>query len=114
MSTILFDRPLTPGTCEWCGKPCDQHVIACSVACEARVAFREKNESRAIVRVLKLWRKHRGRKGTPGEGAIGEAAALIDAMLKADRQRVLKLTAERDAAARPPEPDRENDPPATP
>lgn len=114
MSTLLYDTPLTPGKCEWCGKPCDQHMIACSVACEARVAFREKNEGRAMIRALKLWRKHRGRKGTPGEGAMGQTAALIDAMLKADRQRVLKLTAEREEAARSPESDREPDPPPNP
>ena len=88
MKTNLIEKePLTPGTCEWCGKPCEPEDAACSLSCEAQLARLEATQGKAVLRILKKWRKHRGRKGTPGEGAMSEAAALVDRFLKADRLR---------------------------
>jgi len=39
------------------------------------------------MQMLKLWRKHRGRKGTPGEGMIGDIATRVDQILAEDRER---------------------------
>lgn len=88
MKTNLMETvPLTPGTCEWCGKDCELEDVACSLTCEAQLLRAEAAQGKAVLRVLKRWRKHRGRKGTPGEGAMGEAAKLVDRFLKNDRQR---------------------------
>lgn len=96
MKTNLLDNtPLTPGTCEWCGKDCETDDIACSLTCEARIAREEAVQGRIVLRVLKKWRKHRGRKGTPGEGAMTEVGALTDRFLRTDRQRREILADER-------------------
>lgn len=87
MKTSLTNRvPLTPGRCEVCDKPCELEDAACSIQCEAVLARREREQGKEIVRIAKLWRRHRGRKGTPGEGALPKLAAMIDAMLTADRK----------------------------
>lgn len=85
--TMLFLAPITPGSCEWCGAPCLPEDTCCSVACEARLMKHEKDTARSVLRTLKLWRKHRGRKGTPGEGALTKLAAEVDALLQEDRRR---------------------------
>lgn len=90
--------PLTPGTCEVCGKPCELTDATCSLACEAILHKREMKQGRELVRELKLWRKHRGRKGTPGEGGMTRIAARVDAMLKEDRAaRETRIAARKEA-----------------
>jgi hypothetical protein len=84
---MLDTKPITPGTCEWCGKDCELEDAACSLSCEAQLLRLEATQGRIVLRTLKLWRKHRGRKDTPGQGAMTEVAAVVDRFLKADRLR---------------------------
>lgn len=96
MKTNILDKtPLTPGTCEYCGDVAEMEDSCCSLSCEARLARLEAAQGQAVLRVLKRWRKHRGRKGTPGEGAMTEVANLTDRFLKADRRRREEANAER-------------------
>lgn len=96
MKMNLMDNvPLTPGTCEWCGKPCEEEDVACSLSCEAQLNRLDAAQGKVVLRVLKRWRKHRGRKGTPGEGAMTEVATVVDRFLRNDRQRREYLAAER-------------------
>ena len=106
MRTSMLDtKPITPGTCEWCGKDCELEDAACSLSCEAQLLRLEATQGRIVLRTLKLWRKHRGRKDTPGQGAMTEVAAVVDRFLKADRLRreemgqKRRLKAAEDAAA---------------
>ena len=98
-TTILDKTPLTPGCCEWCGNLCELEDVACCLSCEAQLNRLEATQGRIILRHLKRWRKHRGRAGTPGEGAMSEVTALTDRFLKGDRIRREKLQAEKRAAA---------------
>jgi len=43
------------------------------------------------MQMLKVWRKHRGARGSPGEGMIGQVASRVDQMLIEDRERKAKL-----------------------
>jgi hypothetical protein len=86
-TTMLDTKPITPGTCEWCGKDCELEDSACSLSCEAQLRRLEGTQGRMVLRSLKLWRKHRGRKDTPGQGSMTEVAALVDRFLKDDRLR---------------------------
>ena len=114
MKTNALDKtPLTPGTCEWCGKNCELEDVACSLSCEAQLHRVEAVQGRMILRTLKRWRKHRGAKGSPGEGAITEVAQMVDAFLKNDRQRreahqnqQRREAAQREAEAKAPKPPR--------
>jgi len=94
-NTLMTQTPLTPGTCEWCGKTCEDADVACSLSCEAQLVRLEAAQGKIVLRVLKRWRKHRGRKGTPGEGAMTEAASIVDRFLRNDRQRREYFSAER-------------------
>jgi hypothetical protein len=47
------------------------------------------------MQMLKIWRKHRGSKGTPGEGMIGEIASRVDAILGEDRDRKKQMRSSR-------------------
>lgn len=86
-TNMLGIEPLTPGTCEWCGKPTELEDVACSLTCEALLRRQEAHQGLIVLRHLKRWRKHRGRKGTPGEGAMTEVAAMVDGFLRTDRKR---------------------------
>lgn len=104
MKTNMLNKdPLTPGTCEWCGKDCEVEDACCSLSCEAQLARLEAVQGTKVIRILKRWRKNRGRKGTPGEGAMTEATALVDRFLKNDRRRreeaALKRRVEAEEAA---------------
>lgn len=100
MKTSMLDtKPLTPGTCEWCGKDCELEDSACSLSCEAQMVRLEAVQGRMVLRVLKVWRKHRGGKGTPGQGAMTEAAAMVDGFLRTDRLRREEAGAKRRAKA---------------
>lgn len=100
MRTSLTNRvPLYPGTCEVCGKPCELEDATCGFACEAVLVKREKDQGVRVLRLLKRWRRHRGRKGTPGEGALSEAAAMVDSFLREDRQAREKATVNRELSA---------------
>ena len=100
MKTNMLDKtPLTPGCCEWCGNTCELDDVACCLSCEAQLNRLEAAQGRIVLRVLKRWRKHRGRAGTPGEGALSEVASITDRFLKSDRIRREKLQAEKRSAA---------------
>ena len=86
-TNALGKTPLTPGVCEWCGKNCEMEDVACSLSCEAQLHRVEAVQGRMVLRTLKRWRKHRGAKGSPGEGAITEVAQIVDTFLRTDRQR---------------------------
>lgn len=98
-TTILDKTPLTPGCCEWCGNLCELEDVACCLSCEAQLNRLEAAQGRIVLRVLKRWRKHRGMRGTPGEGAMTEVAAITDRFLKLDRIRREKLQAAKRANA---------------
>lgn len=86
-TNALLKEPLTPGTCEWCGKVCELEDVACSLSCEAQLHRLEAVQGRAVLRGLKRWRRYRGARGTAGEGLLTEISALVDAFLRADRER---------------------------
>lgn len=44
-------------------------------------------QGKTVIQWLKLWRKHRGGKGTPGEGMMTLIAERVDAMLRVDAAR---------------------------
>lgn len=94
-TTMLNTTPITPGTCEWCGKNCELEDTACSLSCEALMRRQEAVQGRMVLRVLKLWRKHSGRKGSPGEGAFSQVTAMTDRFLRTDRQRREEMGAQR-------------------
>ena len=86
-TNALLKEPLTPGTCEWCGKVCEMEDVACSLSCEAQLHRLEAIQGRAVLRGLKRWRRYRGARGTAGEGLLTEISALVDTFLRTDRER---------------------------
>lgn len=86
-TNALLKTPLTPGTCEWCGNPCEVEDVACSLSCEAQIHRVEAVQGRAVLRGLKRWRKYRGARGSAGEGLLTEISLLVDSFSRADRQR---------------------------
>lgn len=107
MKTNALDKiPITPGTCEWCGKNCELEDVACSLSCEAQLHRIEATQGRTVLRVLKRWRKHSGRKGSPGEGLFTEVSELVSGFLRTDRiRRERHQAAQRLAAAMKPDPE---------
>lgn len=91
--------PLYPGCCEWCGVDVLPDRNTCGPRCEAALQVAEKTVARRALAELKLWRRHRGRKGTPGEGAMTRLAALTDAHLAESRARRDRMIKERWQAA---------------
>jgi hypothetical protein len=79
--------PLQAGLCDYCGGKCLRGRSYCGTAC--RVAYNNllARQGKTVMQLLKIWRKHRGAKGTPGEGKITEVAARVDAILEEDRER---------------------------
>ncbi len=82
---------LQRGLCDWCGGACPKTRAYCSAEC--RVAYNNllARQGKAIMQQLKIWRKYRGGKGTPGEGMIGAVASRVDAMLEEDRARKAEI-----------------------
>jgi predicted nucleic acid-binding Zn ribbon protein len=83
--------PLQRGLCDWCGNATRQGRTYCGKEC--RVAYNNllARQGKAVMQMLKVWRKHRGAKGTPGEGMIGEIATRVDAILEEDRERKRRM-----------------------
>lgn len=79
--------PLQRGSCDFCGRPTVKGRTYCGKEC--RVAYNNllARQGKTVMQMLKVWRKHRGAKGTPGEGMIGEIATRVDAILEEDRER---------------------------
>ena len=95
--SALHKDPITPGCCEWCGQDCPEDQPCCSLSCFAQLHRLEAVQGRMVLRELKAWRKHRGRKGTPGEGVMSTIAAIVDGFLKTDRVRRENAAAQRRA-----------------
>lgn len=96
--------PLTPGLCDWCGckvgrAPSGVQRSYCSPECRVSYNNQLAKEGKAVMQMLRLWRKHRGRKGTPGEGKISDIAHRVDGFLAADAERKAELARMRDAKA---------------
>lgn len=90
-------EPLTPGTCEWCGRDVDPPNAFCSISCEAQNRRLESAQGLLIIRALKRWRM------APNHAARNEALSfttpLLDKMLRNDRLRREKAGIDRRAAA---------------
>jgi len=86
--------PVQRGLCDWCGNATPLGRTYCGKEC--RVAYNNllARQGKSVMQMLKLWRKHRGAKGTPGEGMIGEIATRVDAILAEDRERKARLRQE--------------------
>ena len=79
--------PLRRGFCDWCGGRCRRGRTYCSSRCQVQYNNLLTRQGKALVQSLKLWRLHRGRKGTPGAGMMTRVSARVDALLAEDRRR---------------------------
>lgn len=94
---------LEPGCCDYCGAKTgpDRYgnpKLYCNAQCRQAYNNICARQGRAIIKMAKLWRKHRGRAGTPAEGMMGDIATRVDQFLAEDRQR--KATFAEDQQAR--------------
>ena len=80
-------QPLQRGSCDWCGEKTARGRTYCNPQCRVSYNNLLARQGKSVMQMLKLWRKHRGRKGTPGEGMIGDIATRVDAMLAEDQER---------------------------
>jgi hypothetical protein len=81
---------LSPGFCDFCGgrvprRPGTPRKRFCAAACRVQWWRMARMRGGQLYQLAVLWRKHRGAKGTPGEGKIGEIAALVDRWAAEDR-----------------------------
>ena len=79
--------PLKRGLCDWCGNKAGHGRSYCSPECRTKYNNKLAAQGKSVMQLLKIWRKHRGRKGTPGEGKLGDVTHRIDEILREDRQR---------------------------
>lgn len=91
--------PLQPGCCDWCGARVGRGRSYCGPDCRGRYRNLLTAQGKTVMQLLKLWRKHRGAKGTPGEGKITAVAARVDRMLEQDRDRKAALAQQRERVA---------------
>lgn len=82
---------IQPGCCDFCGAPAKFPKKYCSPGCRTAYNNLLAAQGKAVMQALKLWRKHRGRKNTPGQDMISFVARRVDAMLEADRDRKTQL-----------------------
>lgn len=85
--------PLVKGRCDWCGAKTRQHKTYCGTDCRVQYNNLLTRQGKSMMQMLKIWRKHRGRKGSPGEGIISEIAERVDLLLEEDRKRKRELMA---------------------
>lgn len=83
----IESMPLRRGCCDWCGREVPVGRIYCGKECRERYNALVTRQGKALVQLLKQWRLHRGRKGTPGAGKISAVAARVDMLLVEDRER---------------------------
>ncbi len=86
-STVLNTEPLTPGICEWCGQDTDPVNAYCCLTCEAQGTRLEAVQGRMVVRAMKVWRRYRGAKESPGAEGFAKVCELIDRFNRSDRLR---------------------------
>ncbi|UFS68233.1 hypothetical protein LO749_21570 (plasmid) [Paracoccus denitrificans] len=87
----VASQPLRRGRCDWCGRKTPRGRVYCSSQCRERYNSLVTRQGKALVQSLKLWRLHRGRRGTPGAGKITLISERVDALLAEDRQRWAEL-----------------------
>lgn len=83
--------PLRRGFCDWCGRKCPRGRTYCSSSCQQQYNNLLTRQGKALVQSLKIWRFHRGRRGTAGEGMMTRVSARVDALLVEDRARWARL-----------------------
>lgn len=81
---------LRPGFCDQCAialpkSARNHHARFCSAPCRERWWRVAKTRGAKLYQHAPLWRRYRGRKGSPGAGRMGLMAQLIDGWLKSDR-----------------------------
>ena len=93
-------KPLSVGLCDWCGVTLKKSKNGrerrfCSAACRKAWWKRAATRGAQVMHPLQRWRKHRGRAGTPGQGALSAVQVLIDKFADEDRERMARLKKER-------------------
>ncbi len=83
--------PLIRGRCDWCGDKTKIGRTYCGTDCRVQYRNLITRQGKSMMQMLKIWRLHRGRKGTRGEGMIGEITERLDKILAEDRQRKKNL-----------------------
>ena len=88
----LDPMPLRPGFCDNCGARCGRNhkgVQAKYCSPDCRTAYRSllRTQGAAVIQLLKIWRKDRGRSGSRGADAYAEAVRRIDELNARDRDR---------------------------
>jgi len=83
--------PLIRGSCDFCGRATAKGRTYCGKECRVTYNNLLARQGKSVMQLLKIWRKHRGAKGTPGEGMIGEVATRVDMILAEDRERKKRL-----------------------
>lgn len=83
---VQENAPLRRGLCDQCG---DRLTVGqkrfCSDACRRKWWIVARQRGGALMHALYRWRLHRGRSGTPGQGAIGDVATMVDRWMSEDR-----------------------------
>lgn len=82
---------LIRGECDHCGNPAKPRSRYCSSECAVAYGNLMARQGKSVMHMLKIWRKNRGAKGTPGEGMIGEITSRLDLILEEDRERKKSL-----------------------
>lgn len=83
----MASMPLRRGHCDWCGGRCPKGRTYCCSECRERYNALLTRQGKALVQLLKQWRMHRGRVGTPGAGKLTLVSSRVDLLLTEDRQR---------------------------
>lgn len=83
---VADNAPLRRGLCDQCGdRLTSGQKRFCSADCRRTWWIVARQRGGALMHALYRWRLYRGRKGTPGEGAIGDVATLVDRFMATDR-----------------------------
>lgn len=82
---------LRPGFCDECetritGTAKARHARFCSARCREAWWRKARLRGAQLYQHAVLWRRYRGRKGTPGAGRMGIISRLVDAWISADRR----------------------------
>lgn len=80
--------PISAGQCDWCGgeiKPPSTNY--CSPACRTKYGNVLIKQGKQIIQAAKHWRKHRGRKGTNGQGMMQIISDKVDDFNREDTAR---------------------------
>lgn len=96
---VAENLPLQPGRCDWCGSklkpaPNGRPKRFCCEPCRLEWWKLAQMRGKQVVHGLSLWRKHRGGKGTPGEGVLSTVASQVDKWLAEDRERISEMQRE--------------------